>query len=138
MTITIDLSPDLEHRLRATAAASGIPAEEIVVGALSDSLKGKGLPENQAPHLSAKEAQLLIDINRGMSESQWRRYHDLIARRQNETLTQAESQELISLCDQLEELNVARLEKLVELAGLRGVSLDQLMNQLGIRRTSHG
>ncbi len=138
MTITIDLSPDLEHRLRATAAASGVPAEEIVVGALSDSLKDKISVASQPPRLSGEEAQLLIDINRGMSETQWQRYHDLIARRQDETLTQAERQELIALCDHLEELNGARLEKLVVLATLRGVSLDQLMNQLGIRRTSQG
>jgi hypothetical protein len=61
-------------------------------------------------------------------------YRYLKDRRRAEVLTESERQELIAITDRLERLNATRIEKLLELARLRGVTLDQVMNQLGIRR----
>ncbi|MEX2173322.1 MAG: hypothetical protein WD872_03110 [Pirellulaceae bacterium] len=136
MTITINLSPELERELRETSAAQGIPAEALVVDVLSERLR-KPQAQPRPPNLSPEESKLFEVINQGMSEKEWERYHSLIARRQADSLTEPERQELIALCDRLEELNAGRMENLAKLACLRGVTLDQIMTQLGIRRYSH-
>jgi hypothetical protein len=133
MTITINLPPELERELRETSIAKGIPAEEIVVGALSESLKHAQSVPCLPPRLSAAEGQLLQAINEGLPESTWNRYHELIARRRAETLTPDEHAELIQLTTRVEQMNVARLEKLIELAKIRGVKVESLMDELGLR-----
>lgn len=132
MTITINLSPELEHELQETSAARGIPAEEFVVGALSERLKQAKAESRLPPRLSAKEEELLAAINVGMPQATWDRFHELTARRRSETLTSDEHAELIQLFSRVEAMHVARLEKLVELAKIRGVKLEALMDQLGI------
>jgi hypothetical protein len=62
----------------------------------------------------------------------------LIARRREETLTPSEQQELIQFSDRLEALNVARVEKLAELARVRGMTLPDLMQSLGQEQTIDG
>lgn len=132
MTITINLSPELEQQVRETSAARGIPAEDFVVGAVSESLKHFPVAHRLPPHLPPEEGRLLTAINKGFSEDTWKRFHELVARRQEELLTDAEHAELLSLTTQIERTNVERLKKLIELARLRGVKVEDLMNQLGI------
>lgn len=59
-------------------------------------------------------------------------YHHLIARRRDETLTEHEQQELIAISDQIEAANVRRIEHLAALARLRGTTVRELMEELGI------
>jgi hypothetical protein len=59
-------------------------------------------------------------------------YHRLIAKRQAETLTPTELQELINLSTQLETLNVQRIQALIKLAAQRNQTLPDLMASLGI------
>lgn len=73
---------------------------------------------------------LLQQINSGPDEGVWRRYRQLNAKRRGETLSPAEQQELIGLVDQIEDANARRIGHLVELARLRGVTLDTVMSQL--------
>ena len=134
MTITIHLTPDLERKLREESAAQGVPAEDVVVGALSQSLGQTKTQPRLPSRLSAEESRLLMAINVGLSEPEWQRFHELQAKRRAETLTKPEQRELIAINDRLEALNVRRLEKLMELGKLWGMSLDQVMHQLGIRR----
>ena len=133
MTITINLSPELEQQVRETSAARGIPAEDFVVGVVSESIKQAKAAPQLPPHLSPEESRLFAVINQGLSESEWQRFHTLNGRRRDETLTEVERQEFIAVTTRLEQLNVKRLEKLIELARLRGVTVDQIMDQLGIR-----
>jgi hypothetical protein len=83
--------------------------------------------------LSPAEADLLQKINQGLPPEVWERYHQLVAKRRAETLTPSEHTELIRLSDQIELANARRLEHLVELARLRQISLDTLMDQLVIK-----
>jgi DNA replicative helicase MCM subunit Mcm2 (Cdc46/Mcm family) len=87
----------------------------------------------RAPVLSERESELLLKINEGLSPTDAKRMKDMIAKRQSYTITEAELQELIRLTDEAERLNVERLKHLIELAHLRNVTLDQLMDQLGLR-----
>lgn len=85
------------------------------------------------PTLSQRESELLTNINQGLPLADARRMKTLIAKRQSYTITEGELQELIQLTDEAERLNVERLKDLIELAHLRGVTLDEVMAQLGIR-----
>jgi hypothetical protein len=75
----------------------------------------------------------LIKINQGLEPADARRMKELIVRRQSYTITECEFQELIRLTDESERLNVERIKRLLELAHLRGITLDEMMEQLGIK-----
>jgi len=83
--------------------------------------------------LSQRESELLTNINQGLRPADAKQMKELIAKRQSYTIKQDELQELIRLTDEAERLNVERLKHLLELAHLRGVTLDEVMGQLGIR-----
>jgi len=85
------------------------------------------------PHLDRQESELLEKINQGLPHQAEKRYRELIAARQAETLTSAEMEELMSLTDHAEKIQAERVRYLAELAQLRGVSLTELMTTLGIR-----
>lgn len=89
--------------------------------------------QSEVPSLSARESELLIKINQGLSPADAKRMKQLIAKRQSYTIAEDELQELIRLTDEAERLNVERVKHLIELAQLRNVTLDELMNKLGIR-----
>ena len=93
--------------------------------------------ERRAPHLTADESALLSRINQGLSAPERARMKALIAKRDDQTITPAELEELMALTDRLELLHADRLAALAQLASLRGVTLDGIMNQLGIRFPDH-
>ena len=85
------------------------------------------LARRRAPVLPRREAELLLKVNQSALPANLQaRCDELVAIRQAETLTPGEREELIHLTDQLEELNVHRLEYLAELARLRQTSLPAL------------
>lgn len=90
------------------------------------------LAQRKAPHLSPQEATLLQKINQGLPETLLQRYGKLTEKLRTETISTAEHQELNRLIDQIELADAERLQYLIELAQLRGISLDELMAQLGI------
>jgi len=136
MTVTIDLAPDLEARLRDEAARQGMDFNTYVNTRVLDAVGGVDQRSNRSPgnsrSLPAAEADLLQRINAGPTEEVWRRYHTLVAKRRAETLSAPEHAELIDLSDRIEEANAQRIGHLVELARLRGRSLSALMAQLGV------
>jgi hypothetical protein len=85
-----------------------------------------------APSVTQEEAELLGHINSRLSEDVQRRYDELMAKRDAETLGDTEHEELLQLTKQAEAFDVARVEALSKLAVYRGVTLSALMQQLGI------
>ena len=83
-----------------------------------------------APSVTQEEAELLLHINRRLPDEVQRRYAELTAKRDAETLGEAEYAELLCLTKQVEAFDVARLEALSKLAALRGVTLSELMRHL--------
>ena len=69
----------------------------------------------------------------GLSTEVQQRYRELTGKCRNESLTEAEHEELLRLTDISERKQAERLEALVELARLRNTSLRELMNALGIK-----
>ena len=89
------------------------------------------LAQRRAPHLPQREAELLQRIGQSSPAVQ-PRFQELDAKRRDEKLTPVEHQELLTLLEQKEQADAGRLRCLIELAQLRGVSLDELMEQLGL------
>ena len=88
--------------------------------------------ERKADHLSAEESRLLVRINIGLPSEARERLAVLRAKREDESITDAEYEELTRLTDEAEDTHADRMAALVELAKIRGVSLPMLMDQLGI------
>ena len=133
--ITLDLSPELETQLRAEAAKQGLDPERYILETLHSQL---AVIQEAPSHLSGAEAELLQQINLGLSSDLWREYHTLIDKRHAETLTVDEYQRLIELSDQIEALNVQRMQALVHLATLRQQSLEDVMDALGFKPVIYG
>ena len=135
MTLTINITPELESQLRSAAAQEGLDANTYIVHTLEEHVRHtRG---HRAPCLIETEARLLSQINQGLPQDMWQRYHELIDKRRAETLTPDEQAALIRLSDLIEEANVRRTENLVQLARLRHTSLRELMQELGIQAPSY-
>ncbi len=91
--------------------------------------------QRKAPSLSKSEAELLLKINQRLPSDMQLRYDTLVSKRKAETLTPDEHQELLDLIDQIEKADVERVQYMVDLAQLRGISLTALMQDLGIGPT---
>jgi uncharacterized protein with gpF-like domain len=122
----MNLTPSRENLLK---AAERLPINELA-NLVQDLLSLQA--RRQAPVLSPSEADLLQQINQGLSPEQQTRYHELIEKRLDETLTLAEHQEFMRLNQVVEQFNVTRLKSLVMLAQIRRTTVPQLMTDLGI------
>ncbi len=129
--VTLEITSDLESRLRREAAREGLDTQGYILHTLRERLSGAR--RATVPKLAAGEAALLQKINRGLPAETWRHYGELKEKRRAETLTLEEQAELIALSDQIEGMNVRRMESVIELARLRRTSVDALMADLGIK-----
>jgi hypothetical protein len=134
MTLTLQIAPELEQALRATAERAGVSPDQYVLDLLRDQITStNGGPTG----LPAAESSLLERINEGLPDETWTRYEALKEKRDAETLTDAEHEELIRLSDEIEIWNARRLEAVAELAKLRGVPFPELVKQLGLGPRRH-
>ena len=86
----------------------------------------------RAPSMPKNEADLLQKINQGPPPEVRRRYGALTAKLRAETLMPEEHQELLHLIDQMELADAERMQHMITLAQVRQISVDALMQQLGI------
>jgi len=92
---------------------------------------GNLVARKKAPnHLSERESDLLMAINYCIPAELQQRFEALSVKSQSLLLTNDEHAEMIRLIDQLEQKHAERLEKLLDLAQLRGVPLKTLMQDL--------
>ncbi len=92
-------------------------------------LRRKKLPTVLTQH----ETELLRKINAGAPAVIQKHYNFLVKKRNNETLSDDEYQELLELTAYMENLGVKRLEYLLELAKLRNSTLDEIVEQLQLK-----
>lgn len=85
-----------------------------------------------APVLSTDESSLFETINRMLPDADRSHLAELGRRRQEEKLSADEHAELLRLQQRLEALHTARMKALEELARRRGLTLTDVMEQLGI------
>ena len=80
------------------------------------------------------EAELLQTARRRRPRAFERRYRELMRLRQEETLTEAEYEELLRLTGEAEAFDTRRIKALSALADLRQTDLDTMMHELGLAR----
>ena len=86
--------------------------------------------QRSSPNLSEEESALMEKINQGLLEGEQQRLQELVNRRQQGLMTEAEQQELIQLTDKSEEMDAERMRWLGQLAVMRNLPLRDLMQQL--------
>ena len=87
-----------------------------------------------APSVSMEEAELLRRINAGLPDDVQSQYDALIQKRDAETLSEQEYDDLQRLTRETEAFDNSRVEALTQLASVRGVALSELMQELQIGR----
>lgn len=125
-TVLVKTELPFEELLQAVEQLNPTDLEQLMVQIISLQAQHK------APRLSKDEADLLLKINQGLPFETQKRFDELVAKRQAESLTPTEHQELISLTGQIEKSDTERIKYMAELARLRGVSITELMKNLGI------
>jgi hypothetical protein len=83
--------------------------------------------------LSSHERELLQEINASVPLYLRKRWQELIQAQQEHLLIESEKEELTNLVNDIEEREGKRLMLLSELAKLRGVTILQLVETLGLR-----
>ena len=137
MTITLNIKPTLEQRIRRAANDNGVSPDDFILDSVKAQLKWRRLTITKPKSVTAKEAQLLKQINRSLSPVDWQTYHQWVAKRKAETLSEADHQHLILMSDQIEQFNAKRIRYVAQLAKLQGVSLPAMMKKLGLTPTTH-
>ena len=116
------------------------PEQYAKLLAFAESLVAKNSTRNdrEAIRQSAEvtEADLLRCIQNSFPEGQ--RLRELTRKSEAETLSDEERAEYIALAQQREIADAERLQAVVKLAQLRGVSPDQLLDELGLGANAHG
>jgi hypothetical protein len=126
--VTSQIEIDLDEVLKSVAQLEPNELEQVVNQLIAIQAR------RRAVSLSTTETDLLQQINQGLPPTIRPRYEELNAKLHEETITPAEHEELLQLSDQIEQADAERLQHLIALAQLRQVSIDTLMDQIGIRR----
>lgn len=129
MALIIELDAELEHKIREEAAKTGLDTQTYIVRTLKEQLLH---PESDNISLSTEETVLLQQINLGLSQRDWQRYHTLVNKRRKETLCPEEQADLIALSDRIEAANARRMHAVAQLALLRHTSIEAMMQDLGL------
>jgi hypothetical protein len=128
---TIPIEVSTEQLLR---AVERLPADELLAFAAQvNALRA----QRSAPHRSADETALLLQINATLSPEVQQRFDELVAKRESETITAEELAELIELTEQIEQQDARRLQALSELAQARQSTVPALMDALGLRSVDY-
>lgn len=127
--VTSQIEIDLDEVLKSVAQLDPHELEQVVNQFIA--LQAR----RRAASLSPAETELLQQINQGLPSTLRSRYTKLNAKLHDETITPAEHEELLQLTDQIEQADAERLRHLIALAQLRQVSVETLMDQLGICRS---
>ena len=115
MTLTIEITPEMETRLREEAAKAGMDANEFILNTLQDRLRCKATRTAKQPlRLPKEENDLLLEINERLPEETRQEYYALVAKRRAETLTPEKHIRLITLTDTVEIKNAERIAHLAE------------------------
>jgi hypothetical protein len=88
--------------------------------------------ERSVAHLNGTETKLLSQINESLLESEQLEITVLNKKMEHETLSETERLQLISLHQKAEALQTRRLEAVLHLAEIQGITPKQMLEKLGI------
>lgn len=129
--MTLQILPELETLVRDAAKQDGVSPDIFVAQVLQQHLRRREIAVSEA------EAELLTQINVGLSAQEWRRLYQLREKVESETLRADERSELLLLTDRLENANAQRMDALIKLAALRRTTLDALLDEFGLRPSAN-
>ena len=129
MSVSITLPDDLEQFLQKQARLMGVPVETL----LTRTIVERWQDVHRIPRLANRETELLARLQTLFPFEQTREYQELCRRSDAKSLTESERERLLVLVEQRGEQNAERLAIAAELANLRGLSLREMMAELGIR-----
>src|SRR5260370_22759982 len=138
MTVTVALSSELIAALRALAGRTGRDLSSTIAGVVEEQVQKHAAEDLLPPHVPQAEADLLERIQRGLPEATWQRYDELQELRELEQLTPDQHRELIALTDEIEGWNVRRLQLAKQLADLRGVPWQKVVQELQLSSSVRG
>ena len=121
----LSVTAENEHLLRAEEARTGVPAEELLSQAILAHFRENSLPPDtpELERIARQEpAKHLCDA-----------YLSLAAKQREETLSDAERDELTRLLEHLDSHHVRRMEAAASLAQRLGIALPASMERYGIR-----
>lgn len=128
---TIPIEVSTEQLLRAVERLPAQDLEAFVAQVIA--LRA----QRNAPHLTQEETALLRQINASLAPELQRRFDELVAKRQAETIAPDELNELIKITEQIEHHDAERVAALNDLAHLRQITTPTLMNLLGIQAPTY-
>ena len=134
MHLTIELPYGLETQLREQAQQKGKALNQYISSIIQEKFNAS---KPVSSTLTAEETRLFKHINQGFSDDFWAKLRELDKKRQEFTLDAFEKQTLMTMTEALETVNLERMKALVELATIRQIDLDVLMNQLGLNKDKH-
>ncbi len=120
------VEPDLAETFNAAPECE----QERVKNAMRALLRLVPPTPDKAHRLSKKETELFLRINRNLSEEKQNRYDELTEKRLAGTLTRKEHQELGELIKEVQQIWIARLRAVNDLARLRRVTPEEMVKQL--------
>lgn len=88
--------------------------------------------KRRAPSVSNNEAEILLEINRGLSPKIQSRFDELAEKIESGTMNNEERQEFLHLTDDIEKHDAKRIELIGKLAEIRQQTFDEVMKDLGI------
>lgn len=88
--------------------------------------------ERRAPHLSRQETELLEIINYQRPPEAQARFEFLLKRMRSNRITRKEHAELLTMTDASEQFAANRIQAVLDLAALRGLTFDEMWKQLGL------
>jgi hypothetical protein len=136
MDINIQIGSELESQLRHEAESRGLSLDRHIVDLL-ESMRLRASNGSGPKRLSAQETALLQKINSAIPAKTWVRYRALVGKKAAYTIQPAELEELIQLTHQIEVANAERIVLLSQLAQLRGITLRQVMQDLGLKPAAY-
>jgi hypothetical protein len=130
MGLNVLVRSETEDWLQEAALREGLSKETIAARLLEQ----QWVTARRPPDENLSESELLerINVDTGFSSHFWKRFKELKAHLDAETLTEDERQEMIRLNAQIEGSNAERIAYLAQLARRRGVTLPEIMQSLGV------
>ncbi|MEA5488577.1 MULTISPECIES: hypothetical protein [Pseudanabaena] len=125
--ITVQTQLPFEQLIQTVEQLDASELEQLIAQAIRVQNKRKilSLPKDQS--------LLLQQITQCIPNDLQERYNFLISKRQDNSLTDEEYQELINLGEHIEAIDVKRLENLTELAKIRQTSLNSVIEEFQLQ-----
>jgi hypothetical protein len=125
--ITVQTQLPFEQLIQTVEQLDASELEQLIAQAIRVQTKRKTLS------LPKDQFLLLQQITQCIPSQLQERYNLLIDKRQENSLTDEEYQELVNLGEHIEAIDVKRLENLTKLAKLRQISLNDLIQEFNLQ-----